>query len=901
MSGQDLSSLQEVIRERNVEIQSLQNQKVSLNKKIEDITKELKDAKALLDIQGNSSAMQQQVDMLQARLREYTSTNDGLKIKINGLVSLNTTLEKRAASLQKALGNAQQTIRTLAEQRKNLKQLYDQKVTEYGDTAKIIENLKAAKDQQASTFEKERQDLLKEIQRIKNLYAEATESQKKTEAQLQVVTSERDAALKQNAKLTSTVSGLEQQLQTKAAEYQKTLAALKKAQAEEADAIAGQNSAALEKALADKERLQKELDLLQSEYGTTNDVVKSLKQQLTSERRAKDELEQLLTDAKQNMTSLRDQYTDKISTLEAAKQKVIEAMRVENAAALALAQKEKESVEKELNSLQVQYSTVSTQVGALQDELKAERGAKDILEQELAKVQASMTGLRDQYTQRMKDLEEAKQLELAAIESKNKAALEAARAKRVVLEKELDAVNDKYKAAVTLTEELKVSLAAETEAKEEAIAQLNDLKGALTNLSDQYAAKILEIQEARQKQRIALDKGKMSEVEYLKQVVTSLQNEISLMQGQYDVAQQRIKTLENQLKLANQERDTARAQSLRVREQLEQFREEYDRKILALKTSQAKERVALEEKNKAAIAAEKATQNALRVEIAALQSQHEVASRQIESLQVELKTERDLNEELAAQLESLQNKITKIREDHTAAMEAYKKARQKEIDALNAKNMAAAARAKAEKEDLQATISALEGRYDVAVTQIQTIEGELGVERTLNDELSTQLQSEQDRNALLTSQLNKATATPTPTTPVPDTGGWGSTVYVIVHAPTWLRRGILHVVTLTSGGVTLQQYRGRDYAQTFAISNSGTTFRSVAADGLYLSDEGCSTPIPNDVATGEWKVERAGSHYLERAIRSMACGKYLGSPLSQQIGFVDMPESWYIVPVGQRS
>lgn len=145
----------------------------------------------------------------------------------------------------------------------------------------------------------------------------------------------------------------------------------------------------------------------------------------------------------------------------------------------------------------------------------------------------------------MAQLEAAKQKEVTAIRTNSMAEIDAARKATTAIEKELQAIRGKYQTSVALTQTLQSNLKAETRAKEEAQAQLNDLKGSLSVLSRQYQDKILALQEARQKTREAQGQGDISEIDALKEVVFTLEQEITLMQGQYAVAQERIKVLEN--------------------------------------------------------------------------------------------------------------------------------------------------------------------------------------------------------------------------------------------------------------------------------------------------------------------------------------------------------------------
>jgi hypothetical protein len=216
---------------------------------------------------------------------------------------------------------------------------------------------------------------------------------------------------------------------------------------------------------------------------------------------------------------------------------------------------------------------------------------------------------------------------------------------------------------------------------------------------------------------------------------------------------------------------------------------------------------------------------------------------------------------LQSEIAALKESSTSSKAEYEQAVAALKAAQQQEIDAAKSQNTALAEQARAAQVELQKTISELEAKSGVSSQEIASLKAMLA-----------------------------------------GGGGLDRTIYVIVHAPSWTDHAELKVLTLsTTGNIGVETYRNRDYAQTFAMSATGATLRCLSGNGLYIADEGCSTPVASESFAAPWTLFATGRHELERHIISKKCGRYLSSELHGTVSFEESPTGWYFVPVGSLS
>jgi len=266
--------------------------------------------------------------------------------------------------------------------------------------------------------------------------------------------------------------------------------------------------------------------------------------------------------------------------------------------------------------------------------------------------------------------------------------------------------------------------------------------------------------------------------------------------------------------------------------------------------------------------------------------------------------------------------IGAIIREYDTKMAQLKEAMAAEKQALLDQNASAAEQARAVKEQLTADLYALKKAYDELVARLATTTSEYDtklaqLEAAKKAELdAAKAQNEaavaaaQAAQAKLQEELEGLKLSGTVSSKeiaalkamLGSGQGIGRTLYVIVHAPSWLEQGELNALTLSdSGTISVAPYKYRDYTQTFALAPNGSIIRCLSRSGLYLVDEGCSTPISSESFAAPWSLFSTGRHTLERLIASRKCGKYLASLMHNEVSFESIPTPWYLVPVGSMS
>jgi hypothetical protein len=172
-----------------------------------------------------------------------------------------------------------------------------------------------------------------------------------------------------------------------------------------------------------------------------------------------------------------------------------------------------------------------------------------------------------------------------------------------------------------------------------------------------------------------------------------------------------------------------------------------------------------------------------------------VATQQITSLEGELQTERQLNQELETQLTANQEQMTQLRTQYETKIAELRASQQREIQGLQSQNQTAIEAEKAIQTSLRAEISALEGRYNAAVAEIKDLQ--------------------------------------TPKQP--------QTIYAFVDSDSWMNQGVLRVLTMRDGMLSVSPFTFRDASQAWAPA--GGSLRVLEGKGLYVSsDASCVTP-----------------------------------------------------------
>lgn len=342
-------------------------------------------------------------------------------------------------------------------------------------------------------------------------------------------------------------------------------------------------------------------------------------------------------------------------------------------------------------------------------------------------------------------------------------------------------------------------------------------------------------------------------------------------------------TLERELALAKKERDFAREQNLKTTESLKQLRDQYDRKIAALQTARAKEVLALQTFNETLQNESRAIQESLKQEIQAISSKYNLAMIELQSFQNELTTQRTLNTTLAKQLSENQQKMTELRSLYEQKVSELRISMENERKALETRNQTQIEESRAIQESLRAEISAIQGQYNVASTQITALRQQINTIETENSGLLKQ-------NDILRDTMNVS---------------WGSTIYVLLDATSWLQDGALETVTmLDDGRLELSPFVFEDLRQTWTLSSDGH-IRCMHAVGKYIvPTEDCTSILSSSDPITPWVFRNTGDHRLRYTIESTSCKKQLGMGIGNILGLrpttsLGPVPTWFIVPVGQ--
>jgi len=357
--------------------------------------------------------------------------------------------------------------------------------------------------------------------------------------------------------------------------------------------------------------------------------------------------------------------------------------------------------------------------------------------------------------------------------------------------------------------------------------------------------------------------------------------------------------------------------------------QEYETKMAKLKETMAAEKQALLEQNATAAATAKSTKDALVAELTALKSTYD----NLQSSAAPIMT----------QLESTQQQLVAIKEDFDEKMTALSQARQDEVAALNARNADLIASSRAEQERLSGELAALKTKYEALSKVVpdcpvipegtvavdggdgQLYKFENGALRPLSMDIYRAMGSPNYTtypsgaltdcprgSPVVAGQIT--TAAPNPSNPSnggvttrPDTEPqFPGTLYIILHADSWISGKQLKVLASRFGSLSVESFLFKSLEQVFVINNAGY-IRNVAGDGLYLTNAGdCLSPVMSkDAPLSPWRLSRTGDSPLEYRLVS-SCGASLKASLGAQAAILEegvfgkeVTENWYIVPVGR--
>ena len=347
---------------------------------------------------------------------------------------------------------------------------------------------------------------------------------------------------------------------------------------------------------------------------------------------------------------------------------------------------------------------------------------------------------------------------------------------------------------------------------------------------------------------------------------------------------------------------------------------EYERKMAEYRAQVAAEKKAMMDQNQAAVSAAKAEQEKLVTELTSLKTRYDQLQQTAQTTETTL--------------QSTQQQLVALNAEYTQKMKDLDTARQAEIKALTDQNQAAVAAAKAEQEKLVGELTTLKTTYDALVSKSaecpiipegttlvdggtgQMYKAEKGALRPLSMDVyramgspayTTYPSGSLDQCSTGPPYVIPTSTSAPSTTAAPSTDPqFPGTLYVILHAASWLKNKELKVLASRFGTLEVEAFQFKALEQVFVINNTGY-IRSVAGDGLYLTNAGdCLSPVMSKEAPlSPWRISRAGTSPLEYTLIS-SCGASLKASLGAQAAILEegvfgseVSENWYIVPVGR--
>ena len=344
----------------------------------------------------------------------------------------------------------------------------------------------------------------------------------------------------------------------------------------------------------------------------------------------------------------------------------------------------------------------------------------------------------------------------------------------------------------------------------------------------------------------------------------------------------------------------------------------YAEKMQKLKDAAEAEKKALESQNAAAVAEAQKAQQQLITELTGLKAQYDQLKATASST--------------TGQLDATKRDIAELKSEYDTKMTELKAAQQKELDAISTNNREAIDAARSAKETLVRELTALKVAYDTIVAlskQCPIIpEGaivvdsktgkmfkyEAGVLRGISAETYIALgkpkytlfkQGALD-NCPRGPDITIETVAPKPVDEPIEDPKFPSTAYVIAHAESWEMNGELRVLAARFGGVVIEPFEFKEYAQLFVINSAGYV-RNLNGDGAYMtSTEKCLAPsMTKTVPRTGWKLRKTGeSQYMYTLIADCGVSIKAGpsdrsAVLEKSVFGGDASDEWYVIPVGR--
>jgi len=344
----------------------------------------------------------------------------------------------------------------------------------------------------------------------------------------------------------------------------------------------------------------------------------------------------------------------------------------------------------------------------------------------------------------------------------------------------------------------------------------------------------------------------------------------------------------------------------------------YAEKMQKLKDALEAEKRALEAQNAAAAAEAAKLKDQLFADLTGLKAQYEQLKATASST--------------TGQLDATKRDIAELKSEYDMKMAELKRAQQTELDAISTNNREAIDAARSAKETLVRELTALKVAYDTIVAlskQCPIIpEGaivvdsktgkmfkyEAGVLRGISAETYIALgkpkytlfkQGALD-NCPRGPDITIETVAPKPVDEPIAVPKFPSTAYVIAHAESWEMNGELRVLAARFGGVVIEPFEFKEYAQLFVINSAGYV-RNLNGDGAYMtSTEKCLAPsMTKNVPRTGWKLRKTGeSQYMYTLIADCGVSIKAGpsdrsAVLEKSIFGSDASDEWYVIPVGR--
>ena len=351
---------------------------------------------------------------------------------------------------------------------------------------------------------------------------------------------------------------------------------------------------------------------------------------------------------------------------------------------------------------------------------------------------------------------------------------------------------------------------------------------------------------------------------------------------------------------------------------LAEIEKAYAEKMQKLKDALEAEKRALQAQNAAAAAEAAKLKDQLFAELTGLKAQYE-------KLKVTASS-------TTSQLDATKHDIAELKSEYDLKMIELKRAQQTELDAISTNNREAIDAARTAKDALVRELTEIKVAYDTIVAlskQCPTIpEGaivvdsktgnmykyEAGVVRGIDAETYVALGKPKYTlfkpgaldNCPRGPEITIATVAPKPVDEPVAVPKFPSTAYVIAHAESWQMNGELRVLAARFGGVAIEPFEFKEYAQLFVVNSNGYV-RNLSGDGAYMtSTEKCLAPsMTKAVPKTGWKIRKTGeSQYGYTLVAdcgvSIKAGPTDRSPVLEKSVFGgDASDEWYVIPVGR--